>query len=85
MIVTDERAFWVHDGPVLRSLHELADAFDDISVGQFEYHVRGDHNDFASWIEFVLVDPTCADAVRHARTKDEAARTVRQHLKKYEK
>lgn len=76
-----EQCFWVNFGPVLKNLRELRDALaTEISEGQFAYHVGTGRNDFATWVEGVLHDPDCAQALRRARTRAAALRAVKAAL-----
>jgi hypothetical protein len=72
-----DKCFWVNCGPILRNLRELGDALaNGISEEQFAYHVVGDRNDFAVWVQDVLGDVACAEALRRARTRQAALRAV---------
>jgi hypothetical protein len=72
-----DKAFWVNGGPVLTDLQQLRDALaGDISDEQFVHHVTGDKNDFAQWVEEVLGDTRCAQALRRARSRTEALRAT---------
>jgi hypothetical protein len=78
-----DRCFWTHDGPVLCNLKDLAAAFTNITEKQFNYHVNNEKNDFAAWVEFVLLDPECAKNLRKAKTKMAARASVIRALKGY--
>lgn len=79
-----ERCFWVNFGPILKNLRELGDALaSDISDAQFAHHVGPEKNDFATWVENVLGDEDCAQALRRARTRRGTLRAVRARLKAY--
>lgn len=80
---TADQCFWTHDGPVLRNLKDLAVAFTKINEKQFKYHANKEKNDFASWVEFVLLDPECARNLRKAKTKAAARANVVRALKSY--
>jgi hypothetical protein len=72
-----DKAFWVHGGPVLTDLQQLRDALArDISDEQFVHHVTGERNDFAQWVEEVLGDTQCAEALRQARSRTDALRAT---------
>ena len=72
-----DKAFWVNRGPVLTDLRQLRDALArDISDEQFGHHVTEDRNDFAMWVEEVLGNAECANALRHARSRNEALRAT---------
>jgi hypothetical protein len=76
-----DKCFWVNGGPILKNLRELCDALaQSISDEQFAYHVGGDRNDFARWVEEVLGDATCAKALRRARTRQAARQALAARL-----
>lgn len=83
MVATDDRCFWTHDGPVLRNLSDLAHAFTKITNDQYKYHVNKQKNDFAAWVEFVLLDPECARALRKVKSRIEARASVLKAIKSY--
>jgi hypothetical protein len=76
-----DKCFWVNCGPTLKNLRQLREALaDGISDEQFTYHVAGDRNDFAAWVEEVLGDATCAKALRRAQTRQAALKAVAARL-----
>jgi hypothetical protein len=77
------QCFWVNNGPVLKDLKELAEALKMISEEQFAYHVSGDRNDFASWVNDILRDATCAKALRGAKNQSAAQKAVAKRLSAY--
>jgi hypothetical protein len=79
-----DRCFWINYGPVVRNLRELRDALaQSVSDAQFAHHVGAGKNDFANWIEGVLDDADCAQAVRRAKTRRAALRAVEAGLVRY--
>ncbi len=77
------KCFWVNFGPILRNLRDLRDALaGELSEQQYLYHVVGERNDFAAWVEAVLLEPECAAALRRAKTRLGAARAVGKHLER---
>jgi len=79
-----EQCFWIHYGPVLKNLRELRDALaQSVSDAQFAYHVGAGKNDFANWVEAVLDDAACAQALRRAKTRLAALRAVEARLAAY--
>lgn len=82
--VSGGAAFWVHQGPVLRNLSELAKFLAIITEEQFAYHTRRAGNDFAKWVETVLQDKTAAAALRRAKTRTAAAVACRRTLARYD-
>lgn len=77
-----EKCFWIHYGPVLKDLRELRDALaHQVSDAQFAHHVRAHHNDFAAWVDEVLLEPACARSLRRARSVGAALRAVESALR----
>src|SRR5512139_217224 len=76
-----DQCFWVNQGPILRNLRELCDALaSGVSDEQFAHHVTEERNDFAAWVEVVLQDSECAQALRRARTRAAAVRALKKHV-----
>ena len=80
---TEEQCFWINNGPVIKNLQDLSEALGAISKDQFIYHAYGDNNDFALWVEYVLLDKECAKKLMTAKTQKTAIKKVREGLKKY--
>jgi hypothetical protein len=77
-----EKCFWVYEGPVLKDLRDLRNALDGrMADTQFAHHVGADRNDFATWVEQVLEEKTCAKALRRAHSISEALRAVETALR----
>jgi len=77
-----EKCFWVHYGPVLKDLRELRDALHrQISDAQFAHHVGPERNDFANWVDHVLMEKPCARELRRAGGVAEALRAVEAALR----
>ena len=79
----DGECFWTNDGQVLRDLRELEAALQVMSDDLFAYHAHKDRNDFADWVELVLRDRECAEALRRTRKPRGAKTVVVRHLKLY--
>lgn len=71
-----EACFWINNGPVVKNVEELGEALHKMSKEQFAHHANRGGNDFANWIENVLGCPTCAVAVRKAKTKAGAIKAL---------
>lgn len=84
VIASSASAFWVHQGPTLRSLFDLAKFFEIITEEQFAYHAKRDGNDFARWAADILQDKLCASALKRARTLSGARAAVRRALARYD-
>lgn len=80
---SNEQSFWVSDGQILNSLLALQVALDEMTKAVYEYHAFGNQNDFANWVEVVLCDQACANALRDMKTRRSAKTVVVTHLKLY--
>jgi len=58
--------FFLKDGRKLKSLHELINAFDEMSDEVFHYHVNEEKNDFANWINDVMDEKKLASEIKNA-------------------
>ncbi len=83
IVATEERSFWINNGPVLKDLQDLHEALKSISRKQFIYHAHGENNDFALWVEYVLLDKKCAKTLTKAKTQKTARELIKKALKKY--
>jgi len=80
-----QKAFWVNNGPVIRSMTELAAAAKKLTEGQFLHHVNNDKNDFAKWVSEVIGDSVLARKLRQVKTKDGLVKEVASRLKQLQK
>jgi hypothetical protein len=81
--VDGSMAFWIHNGPVLRNLVDLRDAFGSMSAELFNYHANSEKNDFANWVEHVLKEPILAAKLRSYKTQKTMAKAVGTYIKKF--
>src|SRR5438045_650811 len=79
----NEKCFWLHNGPVLSNLRDLGRSLKSMTDLQYRYHANGMKNDFASWVEYVLMDKDCASDLRKAKNRKLAAEVVEKALKAY--
>ncbi|MFT7507660.1 MAG: hypothetical protein ACI92I_000824 [Acidimicrobiales bacterium] len=70
-----KHCFWTSDGQVLEDLNQLQIAFGSMGDEVFLHHVSKAKNDFADWVEHVLEDVACAEALRKSK-KPSTSRTV---------
>jgi hypothetical protein len=77
--VPHDKCFWIHDGPVVRNIYELADALEHVSQASFDSHANRQKNDFSSWIEFVLGDRELADSIRY-KGRHETAKIIKDRI-----
>lgn len=76
-------SFWVTDGQILNSLVALHDALKAMDKAVYAHHVSKDKHDFADWVDAVLCDGECAEALRKAKTPTTARAVVTKYLKVY--
>ncbi|MBI3027271.1 hypothetical protein HYY70_04090 [Candidatus Woesearchaeota archaeon] len=74
--VKPEEYFYLHNGVVLKCLHDLIDILEVIDEESFKYHVREGRNDFSDWIRHVFRDNNLADKIKNAKTKMEMIETL---------
>jgi uncharacterized protein YeeX (DUF496 family) len=72
VVVSDEVAFYVHEGPTVRNLRELLEEMKEMSDEQYNFHTKKRGNDFANWVDHVLNEKTLADKLKHAPSKSAA-------------
>lgn len=79
----DQECFWTRDGSILRDLRDLHVVVSSMDDEIFFHHVNKEKNDFADWVEYVLQDKECAEALRKAKKKETAHKAVGRHLRNY--
>jgi hypothetical protein len=79
----DGECFWSRDGQILSNLADLSFAIGSMDDSIFLHHVSKERNDFADWVEHVLQDRECAEALRRSSKKTQAQKIVDLHLSKY--
>ena len=80
-----ERAFWVNNGPIVKSVIELATAAKKLTPAQFMHHANKAKNDFARWVEEVIRDSELARQIKKVKTKEGLASAVTSRLKQLQK
>src|SRR3989344_9282495 len=78
--VSEDKQFFLHDGSVLRTLHELQEALHDMNPETFRHHVPASHNDFANWIFDIIGGKSLADALRSKKNKVDMAHEIDKQL-----
>ena len=78
--VAPEQCFWINNGPVLKSLKELAEALPQLSNETFQHHVNKEKNDFNKWINDVIGDMQLANDLLSSRNKDSFLKKVSNRL-----
>ncbi|MDP3955673.1 MAG: hypothetical protein Q8Q18_00295 [bacterium] len=74
--------FYLQGGSVISSLEELHNALNAMSDDQYAYHTT-DRNDFANWVDEVLMDARAAALLSKTKARDEAAAVLRKVLSLY--
>lgn len=75
-----EEYFTLHDGRILTSLNDLAQVLTSMDPSLYAYHVSGQRNDFADWVENVLKNRSLAQKFRAASSMAEARATISELL-----
>ena len=82
--VAPEKQFWVHDGPVLKSLADLSSALKEMSDDTFSYHLNASKNDFANWIKDVIEDTDLTSSIARVKTKKSFEKKIEERLAELE-
>ncbi len=77
--------FWVNNGPIVKSLEELADAVRDMKKDVFIMHVNKDKNDFAKWIDGVIGDIKLARDMLKSRSRRNILQVLTSRIKTLKK
>lgn len=67
--VKPEEYFYLHNGVLIKSLHDLIDILEIIDEDTFAFHVTSHKNDFAEWIRHVFKDNRLADSLKSVKSK----------------
>ncbi|MBI2671154.1 hypothetical protein HYX18_04230 [Candidatus Woesearchaeota archaeon] len=78
--VSEDKAFWVSNGAVLRNLHDLAQVLETINHENYNHHVNYEKNDFSNWLRDVVRDEILAKEIIHARNKESATKKVKERI-----
>lgn len=82
--VPADKAFYVHNGGQITGLKELAESLETMPDESFAYHVSSEKNDFANWVNDILMDENLAKELRKTQNKGKMARLVKKRLEKLE-
>ena len=80
-----EQCFWVNNGPIIKSIEELANFLPEMGDDAFKHHVNGEKNDFSSWIRDVFGDAKLANDLLSSGSKDSAAKKVKTRVNSLKK
>jgi hypothetical protein len=78
--VQPERAFWVNNGPVLKSLGEFAQGVSKLKPAQFAHHVNREKNDFANWVAEVIGDNVLARKLKTLKSPEAMSRAASERV-----
>lgn len=73
---SEGEAFWINNGPIVRSLEDLTQALKNMSDEQYMYHTKRDGNDFVRWIQDCFADTDCAKRLKQAKSRAGALRIL---------
>ena len=69
--IKPEEYFYINNGVVLKSLHDLIDVLEVIDEETFNHHVKNNRNDFSEWIRHIFKDNSLADKLKNTKTRME--------------
>ena len=78
--IREDQYFWVNNGPIVKDLPGLLTAVQDMDNSKFDYHAKGDNNDFCLWIDLVLGEPELAKKLRKLKTRKGFARSLQREI-----
>ena len=82
--VPDDKLFYLHMGPPLHDLRQLADALESAPPAIFRHHVNSKRNDFSAWVRDVIGDHELAEKLLKTTSQKKAVRAVRARIKMLE-
>lgn len=71
-----KQAFWVNNGPVVHSMHDLFEALKTMTDEQYAYHTKREGNDFVNWVKDCLKDSACAMSLKRVQSRTGAIRVL---------
>jgi len=74
--ISPEKYFYVCDGTVIKSVHELPDAPRNMTPDAFSFHVNEQKNDFYSWVKEVFELSGLARNIKNVKRKENMAKKV---------
>ncbi|RLC91626.1 MAG: hypothetical protein DRI39_10060 [Chloroflexi bacterium] len=78
--VPEAYAFRCHDGRLLRTIRDLAEALTTMTDDTFAYHANEQKNDFGNWVSDVIGDQKLARDLARSTTPTQAARKVQDRI-----
>jgi hypothetical protein len=83
--VHQDNNFWVVDGTVLKNLHELLEALENMDEDTFKHHVNGENNDFHNWVKHVHKDQKLARLLSREIDRESTTTIIKRRIKEIEK
>ncbi len=78
--VQAEKAFWVNNGPILKSLNDFSQAAKKLTPAQFAHHVNKQKNDFAKWINEVIGDNSLAVKLKSFKSGEAMSKAAAERI-----
>ena len=78
--VPSEKVFHLHNGSIVRNLHELLSELKTMDDSIFSHHVSSTKNDFASWIRSSIEDKELAATLEKSSLKQDMIDTISQRI-----
>lgn len=79
--VAKEHNFFVHDGQILKNLHELPTALRKMNKETFAHHVNNEKNDFANWILDVIGQKKLAQKIDKLKSRTAISKAIQIKLR----
>lgn len=83
--VSPDHCFWVHNGPILKNLEDLANFLPHMSDETFNHHVNKEKNDFSKWVNDVIGEKKLASELLKCTNKNSAIKKLRNRLNSLKK
>ena len=71
----------MHNGPIIRNLHELEKAIENMDTETYKHHAYEERNDFENWVRDVVKDEELAHALSKCRSQQEMFEKLRNKIK----
>lgn len=78
-------AFWIHNGSVIRNIHELIPALASMSDEAYQHHVNETKNDFANWVKDILNDKALSKELMTAYSRKKTMEVIKKRITYLEK
>lgn len=80
MKISQDKYFYLNDGRILKNLKEFSFALKDMPNKIYNYHVRKNNNDFASWVKDVFNNKKLAEELKKSKTMAIAFQKIKKYL-----